>query len=182
VPAKDWKLLHSGPPADYDIFQVRRHRYRLEPEGRERDFIVLDANEWINIVAVTTEGQLVLIRQFRHGIREVTWEVPGGIAETGEPPEQAALRELREETGYAGERAVLLGYTWPNPAMQSNRLFTYVIEDARRVGDPLPDPFERIIVEPRPLNEIPGMIAKGEIRHCLVIASLALMGITATRQ
>ncbi len=179
MPAEHWKHLSSGPPADYDIFRIQRHRYRLEPHGREGDFVVIDANDWINVVAVTPDAQVVLIRQFRHGIRDVTWEVPGGIIETGEPPEEAALRELREETGYAGQSARLLGAMWPNPAMQSNRLFTYLVEDARQVGDPLPDPFERIVVEPKPLAEIPVMIRTGVIRHSLVIASFALYGVAA---
>jgi ADP-ribose pyrophosphatase len=179
MPAEDWKLLGSSPPVDYDIFRIQRHRYRLEPQGREHDFVVLDANDWINVVAVTPDRQVVLIRQFRHGIRDVTWEVPGGLMETGEAPEEAALRELREETGYAGDSARLLGFMWPNPAMQNNRLFTYLVENARHVGEPQPDPFERIIVEPRPLAEIPAMIRSGVIRHSLVIASFALFGVAA---
>jgi 8-oxo-dGTP pyrophosphatase MutT (NUDIX family) len=179
MPAEDWKLLASSPPVDYDIFRIQRHRYRLEPHGREHDFVVLDANDWINVVAVTPDRQVVLIRQFRHGIRGVTWEVPGGLMETGEAPEEAARRELREETGYAGDPARLLGFMWPNPAMQNNRLFTYVVENARRVGEPQLDPFERIVVEPRGLVEIPAMIRSGAIRHSLVIASFALYGVSA---
>jgi ADP-ribose diphosphatase len=180
MPADDWKLLASSPPVDYDIFRIQRHRYRLEPGGGERDFIVLDASDWINVVAVTPDRQVVLIRQFRHGIRDVTWEVPGGLMEAGETPEEAALRELREETGYAGDAARLLGFMWPNPAMQNNRLFTYLVENAKQIGDPQPDPFERIIVEPRPLADISGMIGSGAIRHSLVIASFALFGVAAT--
>jgi 8-oxo-dGTP pyrophosphatase MutT (NUDIX family) len=179
MPAEHWKLVASTPPVDYDIFRVQRHRYRLEPPGAERDFVVLDANDWINVMALTADRQVVLIRQFRHGIRDVTWEVPGGIIETGEPPEEAALRELREETGYGGDSARLLGAMWPNPAMQNNRLFTYLVEGARRVGEPQPDPFERIVVQPRPLADIPAMIGSGTIRHSLVVASFALLGVAA---
>lgn len=179
MPAEHWKLLHRGPADDYDIFQVARHRYRLDPQGSERDFIVIDTSDWINIVAITTDEQLVLIQQYRHGIRDVTWEIPGGMIEPGEEPTAAALRELEEETGYQGETATLLGYTWPNPAIQSNRLFTCLVRNARLVGEQRPDPFERIIVAPRPLAEVPQLIKSGVIRHSLVVASLALLGISA---
>ena len=140
--------------------------------GRRRAInVVVDTDKLASYGLSVEDVRLALVGQ--------NLEVPGGIIETGEPPEEAALRELREETGYAGHSARLLGAQWPNPAMQSNRLFTYLVENARHVAAPQPDPFERIVVEPRPLVEIPAMIRTGVIRHSLVIASLALYGIAA---
>jgi 8-oxo-dGTP pyrophosphatase MutT (NUDIX family) len=175
LPAEFWKLLHTSVSSDQGMFVVRHDRYRLEPEGTERDFIVLDWHDWINVIALTPDQQVVLIRQFRHGVREVTLEVPGGLMEPDESPELAALRELREESGFAGQSAKLLGTIWPNPALQNNRLFTYLVEDVEPAGALELDPFERIEVDLRRLADIPQLIAGGEIRHALVLASFALL-------
>mgnify|MGYP006266928379 CR=1 FL=1 len=177
MPDRSWTLLGSRIVSDHRIFRLREDRYRIEPAGVERDFVVLDGPDWINIVPLTVDRKVVLVRQYRHGVRGVTYEIPGGMANHGENPEAAGVRELREETGYVPGRVTPLGWVWPNPAIQNNRCFFCLAEDVVPDGDPEPDEYERIEVVTRPLDEIPGMVERGEIGHALVVLAFGLAGI-----
>jgi ADP-ribose pyrophosphatase len=176
----DWVLLGSRDISDHRIFRIRHDRYRLEPAG-EKDFVVLEAADWVNIVPLTAEGEVVLVRQFRHGTRQVMLEIPGGVVDPGESPEQAAVRELLEETGFEPDRVRLLGRVCPNPAIQGNYCYSFLAEGCRRVREPHPEPFERIEVELRRLEEIPELVRREEIMHSLVINALAFVGLLGGR-
>lgn len=177
MPDDSWSLLGSRHVSDQRIFQIRHDRYRVEPAGAELDFVVLDSPDWVNVVPLTADGQVVLIRQYRHGIRRVTLEIPGGMVDANESPQEAAVRELREETGFVAQRVRPLGRVSPNPAIQNNFSYSFLAEGCRRVTEPQPDPFERIEVLTRPLGEIERMIRREEICHALVINAFALMGV-----
>ncbi len=177
MPNRNWTFLHSHDVTDHHIFRLRHDLYRFEPSGQERDFIVIDTVSWVNVVPVTKEGNVVLIRQFRHGIRDVTMEIPGGMMDEGEKPEAAAERELREETGYIAERIRLLARVLPNPAVQNTYLYLDVAERCRNTGETQFDAFECIDVLERPLAAIPAMIRDGEIAHSMVITAFAFMGL-----
>lgn len=171
-----WRAIRSERLHDCRVFDLRRVRF-TPPDGRpEADFYVVDAPDWINVVPVTADGRVVLIRQYRFGVRDVTLEIPGGMCDPGEDPATAAARELLEETGYRGSIAPL-GSVHPNPAIQSNRCWTFVARDAERVGDPAPDDHETIEVELHPLDGVPGLIRSGAITHSLVIAAFHLLGL-----
>jgi 8-oxo-dGTP pyrophosphatase MutT (NUDIX family) len=174
----DWLLLGSRSLADHRIFEVWADRYRLEPEGRERDFVRLVAPDWINVIPITPDEHVVFVRQYRHGVRALTLEVPGGMVDAGESPPEAALRELREESGYTAPAVESLGAVWPNPAIQDNRCHMFVARGAVRDGDPNPDLYERFEVVTRPLAQVPQLIRDGEIRHALVVTAFALLGVT----
>jgi ADP-ribose pyrophosphatase len=180
MPDQSWTLLSTRQIADYRILRLREDRYRFEPTQREADFVVCDSRDWALVIPVTADGQVVLIRQYRHGVRQVVLEVPGGVLDDGESPAAGAARELREETGYAAESIRLVGKMFPNPALNNAHVHVLLAEDCCKTGAPQPDPFERIDVVLRPLAEIPAMIATGEIRHGLVIAAFALAEMIGT--
>jgi 8-oxo-dGTP pyrophosphatase MutT (NUDIX family) len=175
MPDKSWTFLNSRSIADYSFVRLREDWYRLEPTGAEAPFVVCDSADWVLVIALTTDEQVVLVRQYRHGIREVVLEVPGGIIDAGESLEQAAARELREETGFTAERVRVLGRMIPNPAINSASCHAVLAEGCHRTGEPTPDPFEKFEVLLCPLAGIPEMIRSGELRHALVIAAFGLM-------
>ncbi|MCI0394796.1 MAG: NUDIX hydrolase [Chloroflexi bacterium] len=167
-----WPKIESRPLGSYRVFTLRQDTSRSPRTGREHHFYVLDSTDWINVIPLTPEGQIVLIRQYRHGTEEVTLEIPGGMVdlEDGSPAVSAA-RELLEETGYAAEEMVPLGSVSPNPAILSNRCHTFLARQARPVATPLMDGAEDIQFELVEQSAIPHLITSGQITHALVIAA-----------
>ncbi len=175
MPDKSWTRLESRIIADYDFLSIREDRYRFEPTGAEAPFVVCDSADWALVIATTTDDDIILVRQYRHGIQEVVLEVPGGVVDEGESPEEAAIRELQEETGFAAGSVRLLGKMMPNPAINSAYCHVVLAEDCRETGEPQLDPFEKIEVLLRPMSQVPEMVRTGEISHGLVIAAFGLM-------
>ena len=104
MPDRSWTRLSSRYVADYKVTKVREDRYRFEPGDREADFLVCESSDWVVILPITVDGDVVFVRQFRHGVGHVVLEIPGGLIDGDESPEEAAKRELREETGYEATR------------------------------------------------------------------------------
>lgn len=146
--------------------------------SRSSDFTVIETADWVNVIALTPDegagAGVVLVEQFRFGTGESTLEIPGGIVDEGEDPVEAGVRELLEETGYAGGPARVLGRLDANPAILTNRVTTLLIEDARLVSGQDLDEHEVISARVVPLREIPGMIGRGEITHSVIVAALCL--------
>jgi 8-oxo-dGTP pyrophosphatase MutT (NUDIX family) len=182
VPERSWNLLSTEYVVDLRIFRVRHDRYRLETSGAEQDFVVLEAPQWVNIVPVTARGEVVLVNQYRHGIRRATLEIPGGIIDPHESPEEAAVRELEEETGYVPQRVEFLGRVTPNPAILDNHCYSYLAEGCRLTAEPKPDPMERIEVVLRPIEDIPDLIRREEISNSMVINAFAFLGLLQNRR
>jgi 8-oxo-dGTP pyrophosphatase MutT (NUDIX family) len=168
---RPWEILASRQQDHLRIFGLRIDRAVSPRTGRDHEFYILESRSWVNVIPLTPDEQVVLVRQYRHGTREVTLEIPGGIVDPGDRPEEAARRELKEETGYAAGEIHALGFVHPNPAFLDNRCFSFVARGCLPVGRQQQDEKEDIEVALRPLAEIPAMIRNGEITHSLVIAA-----------
>lgn len=147
--------------------------------GQHRqEVIVVKAPDWVNVIPVLNDGRVVLIRQWRYGISSPCLEIPGGMVDADEDADEAAVRELLEETGYHARKLEALGVTHPNPAFLSNQLTTYLATDLDLV-EPHREVFgvddERITVVPTPLADIPELIREGVITHALVVAAFHLL-------
>lgn len=156
------------------IFRVTRRMARSRRSARQAPFFVIDTADWVNVVARTADGRIVLVEQYRHGNGAVTVEIPGGIVDPGEDPVAAALRELSEETGYhlgPGGTARQIGVVDPNPAIQSNRCTT-VLVDGILPGPARPDEDEELAVRLVPQELLPDLVREGVITHALVVAAL----------
>jgi ADP-ribose pyrophosphatase len=155
------------------ILELRSARYRHAGRNRESDYTVIAAPDWVNVVALTPDDRLVLVRQFRYGIDDFSLEIPGGMIDPGEDPVAAARRELREETGYAGGPAHLLGSVHPNPAIQNNRCHLVLVENVQLQGATDWDHDEEIEVSTAPAADVLAWARAGRITHSLVLCALS---------
>ena len=173
----EWERVASEQVADCRVFRVRRDR-SLDPRGGgEHDFYCIEAADWINIIPLTSQDEVVMIEQYRHGSGEVTLEIPGGMVDEGERAEGAAPRELLEETGYRASEVLLLGRTRPNPAIQNNWLYSFLARNVRFEQEPVFDGTEMTRVRLVPLADVPSLIAQGAITHALVVAAFHWLSI-----
>jgi ADP-ribose pyrophosphatase len=166
-----WTFLYSKIIHACRIFTLKKEGYRSPRTGKEHDFYLLDSSDWVNVIPLTAEGRVILVKQYRFGTKDFSLEIPGGMLDPGDHPAGAAARELLEETGYAGEEPILLGVVHPNPAIQSNRCYTYLIHNVVFKTLPRQDSTEDIEVHSAPLHDIPRLIHEGKITHALVIAA-----------
>lgn len=168
----DWNEVTRESVADCRVFSVERSIARSPADGSSHTFHRIRSSDWVQVLPITTGGDAVLVRQYRHGSQRMTLEIPGGILDPGEDPATAALRECLEETGYRARDAIPLGVVNPNPALFANRLhgfFATHVELERSVQNTTTEFTEPVLV---PVGELEGMLLDGQIEHALVAATL----------
>ena len=173
-----WEAVEAEAVYRCRLFSVVHRRSRSPRTRQVHDVYVLDAPDWVNIVPLTADDQVVMVRQYRHGVADLTLEVPGGMLDEGDrDPLMAARREMIEETGYDADVIDALGATHPNPAIQGNRVHTFVARDAVRRGDPVIGRMEHTEPVLVPLARVPELIRTGVISHALVIVAFHRLAI-----
>ena len=167
---RKWDILHRELEGDFRLFKVQKKQVRSPRTGEVREVKVIRCSPWALVLALTSEEEVVMIRQYRHGIEQICLELPGGLVDPADPtPAVAAQRELLEETGYQAYEFVHLGDCFPQPAVLSNECSFFLAKEARKVRAPDPDPGEDIEVIRVPLKTIPSRIKKEEISNGMVL-------------
>ncbi|MDR9419863.1 NUDIX hydrolase [Gracilimonas sp.] len=156
-----------------NIFKLLSRDMKLESEGHSASFSIIEAPEWMNVIPLTSENEVVLVEQYRYGIEEPTLELPGGMVDSDETHNETAKRELLEETGFSGDKWYYLGKVSSNPAFLTNYTHLYVAQNCQKIKEQELDGNERINVHLLPLNDFLAMVKEGAVHHSLVVAAVA---------
>lgn len=176
-PAAPWAQESESVRQDSRLFRQIVAQRRSPHTGRRHDFYRLQGPDWVNVVAFSRTGELLVVEQFRHGIDEPTLEIPGGGCDRGEAPLEAARRELREETGFVSDQWVALGSCTPNPATQNNRCHSYLALDCEPEGPLELDPAEELQVWACAWPEWQALMRRGDVHHALVLSAFHLLSL-----
>ena len=168
---KKWKNLDSKQLFGNEIFGFREDKVQSPKTDKVHPVWVMDAPNWINIIPITAEKKVVLIKQYRFGNQEITLEIPGGMIDKGESPKEAAIRELKEETGFVAKEVIEIGRVTPNPALMSNFTYSFLALNVEKSFDQNLDGMEDIEVIEVNLEEVTELIREGKIDHALVICA-----------
>ncbi len=172
---KPWQQVGSSHLGDFRIFTLRSDAKISPRTGKQHDFYVIECVDWVNVVALTPNREVVMVEQYRHGSNTVELEIPGGMMDPEDnSPVLTGLRELQEETGYEGDShgAKVIGTVFPNPAIQCNRAFTVLVENCHCKHQTRFDSSEDLITRLVPIADIPKLVSSGQIRHSIVVAAL----------
>ena len=170
---KPWAKVSSKSVGNFRVFNIRSDIKVSPRTGQEHDFYVIESVNWVNIIALTKSGQVVMINQYRHGSNTVELEVPGGLIDPEDTsPLEAGLRELREETGYEGTQAEIIGQIYANPAIMNNTCYTVLVRDCEQKHTLELDQCEDLAVTLIDPAEIPTLVKQGRIGHSLVVVAL----------
>ena len=172
-PDLKWQKLGSEAGADMPLFKLRIDTMQHPASHEEFKRMVLEAPDWVTVVAVTSNGEIVMVEQYRFGIGELTLEPVAGTVDPGEETLATAKRELLEETGYGGGEWRYLGAVQTNPAIFDNLCHHWLVEGVELVQAPTPDEGEALRVHLMSLDELRAAIADGRLRHSLGLSALS---------
>lgn len=168
-----WETIRTEQVADCKVFSVARNVACVPGADKDsHNFYVVHSHDWVNVIPVTADGNVVMVEQFRHGTGALTLEIPGGMVDPLDAGAQAAAkRELLEETGFTSDNWVHLGRNHPNPALLSNVCDTFLARDVERICEPSFTSTEYVEYRLVPLDAIPDLIRSGKITHSLVLVA-----------
>jgi ADP-ribose pyrophosphatase len=170
---RKWRRVRSTPVARFRVMDVSRVELE-DSDGRDRgEVFTLECRDWCNVVAITPDDQVVLVWQYRFGTDALSLEIPGGVIDEGETPEHAALRELREESGYEADRLEPLLVVEANPAIQNNRCHSFVARGARPTAPTKFDAQEELETALVPVARLGALLDSGQVTHGLIHGALA---------
>lgn len=171
---KKWKVESENVEYTTPIFTLKSKQVKSQLQDKSGNFYVIEAPDWVNILALTEKPEVILVQQYRHGIEEITWEIPGGAVDAeDQSAREAAVRELKEETGFTSEKWEDLGKVSSNPAIFNNYCHFYVAHDCVHSVAQNFDTFEEIRVITVSLDEFLELIKNGHIHHSLIVAAMA---------
>jgi 8-oxo-dGTP pyrophosphatase MutT (NUDIX family) len=169
---RPWIRKASRKLVDCRVFTVNESTSICPRTGNEHNFFFIGTADWVNIVPITVDDEVVFVRQFRHGSEAISLEIPGGMVDPGEDPQVAAVRECLEESAYQAGSVESLGVLNPNPALFPNKLHTYVARQCEAIGEIANTSTEHTEVELVPMKDLPELLQSGAIDHALVAATL----------
>jgi ADP-ribose pyrophosphatase len=167
-----WERLKDKKLFETPIFSLHKLDLASEEVTVQHPFYVLNAPDWVNVIALTPKNEIILVEQYRAGIDEPTLEIPGGMVDSGENPMRSARRELREETGFISSEWKPIGKTSSNPAILNNYTHLYVAKNCTLDGSPQPDGSEDIEVHTLPLAHFLELVQNGTVHHAIVLAAV----------
>jgi len=168
---KKWKKKSSKYLLNNKIFKMREDLVTSPKLGSDHSVWVMEVPTWVNIIPITKNGEVILVNQYRFGMDKSSLEIPGGMADLNEDPKEAAIRELKEETGYEAKEVIEIGRVESNPAIMSNHTYTYLALDSEKSSEQNLDGTEDIEIILKHINEIPELIRNGVIEHALVVSA-----------
>lgn len=167
-----WETISSEYLFRRPWLTVRHDKVRL-PDGRiNPEFYVLEYPDWVNIIAITADGEFVMERQYRHGLDKTCYELAAGVVEDGETPLEAARRELEEETGYGGGEWKELMLISGNPSTTSNLTHCFLAVGVEKVSAQHLDSTEDLSVCLLALDQVRQLLVSDKIRQSLMAAPL----------
>lgn len=167
-----WKLLSSAYICNEPWATLRRDTCEL-PDGRINDhYYVLEYPDWVNMIGITEQNELLVIKQYRHGAGIIALEIPAGTTEAGEDPKNAAVREMLEETGYQFDQIEEIAALYANPATSGNITYTYLMTGGKKVQEQALDEHEEIDVYRIPLEEAKRMLLDNKFNQALHASAL----------
>lgn len=173
-PLAPWRVLERRLLLERRYLRVHEDRVQLAGGREIDDFCLIESPDWAAVLCVTEDQRVALVRQYRHGLAGVSWELPAGALEAGESPLAGARRELLEETGFASDRWQPLLTASLDPARQVGRAHFYAALDCRRVAAPALDPTEELETVLLPRDELLRLIDGGQLQHGIHLAAVLL--------